>query len=64
MKLLWIFIVFVAGSFLPIQAGLNSKMAKAIDKSCICFDDLLCYWRIHNRYLYSSYKATCFMGGD
>lgn len=30
-KLLWIFLAFVAGSFLPIQAGLNSKLGKAIE---------------------------------
>ena len=30
MKLLWIFIAFVAGCFLPIQAGLNAKMGKAL----------------------------------
>ena len=30
MKLLWIFIAFVAGTFLPIQAGLNAKMGKAL----------------------------------
>ena len=30
MKLLWYFIAFVAGSFLPIQAGLNSNLGKAI----------------------------------
>jgi len=29
-KLLWIFIAFVAGTFLPIQAGLNAKMGKAL----------------------------------
>jgi bacterial/archaeal transporter family-2 protein len=29
-KLLWIFIAFVAGTFLPIQAGLNTKMGKAL----------------------------------
>lgn len=31
MKSLWIFIAFIAGSFLPIQAGLNTKMGKAIE---------------------------------
>jgi transporter family-2 protein len=30
-KLLWIFLAFIAGSFLPIQAGLNSKLGKAIE---------------------------------
>jgi transporter family-2 protein len=30
-KIIWLLIVFVAGSFLPIQAGLNNRMGKAID---------------------------------
>jgi transporter family-2 protein len=30
-KIIWLLIVFIAGSFLPIQAGLNNKMGKAID---------------------------------
>lgn len=30
-KLIWLAIAFVAGSFLPIQAGLNNKMGKSLD---------------------------------
>jgi transporter family-2 protein len=29
-KILWVLIAFVAGSFLPIQAGLNNKMGKSL----------------------------------
>src|SRR4051812_29204299 len=31
MKALWIIIALVSGAFLPIQAGLNTKMAKALE---------------------------------
>lgn len=31
MKITWIIIAFVSGAFLPIQAGLNNRMGKAID---------------------------------
>ena len=31
MKVFWIAIVSIAGAFLPIQAGLNSRMGKALD---------------------------------
>lgn len=30
MKFFWIFIAFLSGSFLPIQAGLNSRLGKSI----------------------------------
>jgi transporter family-2 protein len=30
-KLIWILLVIIAGSLLPIQAGLNTKMGKVID---------------------------------
>ncbi|HOY15229.1 MAG TPA: DMT family transporter [Saprospiraceae bacterium] len=30
-KLLWIFLAFVSGAFLPIQAGLNSRLGKNIE---------------------------------
>ena len=31
MKFIWIIMAFVAGTFLPVQAGLNTKMGKAIE---------------------------------
>jgi transporter family-2 protein len=31
MKITWIIIAFVSGTFLPIQAGLNNRMGKAIE---------------------------------
>ncbi len=31
MKFIWIILVLIAGSFLPVQAGLNSRMGKAIE---------------------------------
>lgn len=31
MKELWIFIALISGAFLPIQAGLNAKMGKAVE---------------------------------
>lgn len=31
MKFIWIIMAFVAGTFLPVQAGLNAKMGKAIE---------------------------------
>ena len=31
MKVLWIIIAFVSGSFLPIQAGLNTRLGKSIE---------------------------------
>lgn len=31
MKVLWIIIAFVAGSFLPLQAGLNARLGKSIE---------------------------------
>jgi len=31
MKALWIIIAFVSGAFLPIQAGLNSRLGKSIE---------------------------------
>jgi transporter family-2 protein len=30
-KVIWILIVFVAGAFLPIQAGLNTRFGKSLD---------------------------------
>lgn len=30
-KLLWILLAFVAGAMLPVQAGLNAKMGKAVE---------------------------------
>jgi transporter family-2 protein len=30
-KLIWIIMAFIAGAFLPIQAGLNAKLGKSID---------------------------------
>jgi transporter family-2 protein len=40
-KLLWIILAFLAGSFLPIQAGVNSKLGKAAESPlhavCISF---------------------------
>lgn len=29
-KIIWIFLAFLSGAFLPIQAGLNSKLGKAV----------------------------------
>lgn len=31
MKLFWIFLAFISGAFLPIQAGLNGRLGKSID---------------------------------
>lgn len=31
MRVFWITIVFIAGAFLPIQAGLNARMGKAVE---------------------------------
>lgn len=31
MKVIWIIMAFVAGSFLPLQAGLNSRLGKSIE---------------------------------
>ncbi|QNA45920.1 DMT family transporter [Lacibacter sediminis] len=31
MKLIWYFVALVSGAFLPIQAGLNSKLGKSIE---------------------------------
>jgi len=31
MKITWIIIAFIAGAFLPIQAGLNTRMGKALE---------------------------------
>ena len=32
-KLIWILLVFLAGAFLPIQAGLNSRLGKAAESA-------------------------------
>ena len=31
MKITWVIIAFVSGAFLPIQAGLNTRLGKAVD---------------------------------
>jgi transporter family-2 protein len=31
MKVLWIIMAFIAGTFLPVQAGLNSRLGKSIE---------------------------------
>ena len=31
MKFIWIIMTFIAGAFLPVQAGLNSRMGKSIE---------------------------------
>jgi transporter family-2 protein len=41
MKIVWLFVVFLCGALLPLQGGLNAKLAKSISSpiyaSMICF---------------------------